>query len=229
MKKKLLSLLLVFSMILPGTISLAYWDVDYSDPISEGIDFIDRFDEAYNSDILSGFPDGSFRPYDFLTREQVAKIFTVYIGYSPNNYYPMQYNPFWDIDSYRWSYYHILDLASIGIINGYPDGSFGPDGYITRGELAQMLYSLQFHFTKDANWYYDYYWNPNINYVDLDYHWAEHPIWVMSCVVDTDFFWDTYETFYPDEPVTRIEAAYMIGKTIYFNHVYFDYYPDKYS
>ena len=35
-------------------------------------------------------------------------------------------------------------LVQLGVIDGYPDGSFGPQNYITRAEFAKMAYTLKY-------------------------------------------------------------------------------------
>ncbi|MDA8334777.1 MAG: S-layer homology domain-containing protein [Peptococcaceae bacterium] len=38
-----------------------------------------------------------------------------------------------------WARTYILELAKAGVINGYPDGTFRPDNYVTRAEFVKML------------------------------------------------------------------------------------------
>ena len=48
-------------------------------------------------------------------------------------------NPFSDVDPSSWAYQSVEQLASAGIINGYPDGTFKGNNDITRYEMAQMV------------------------------------------------------------------------------------------
>ena len=45
-----------------------------------------------------------------------------------------------DIPANHWAYEYIAELAGNGILEGYPDGSFGGDRLMTRYEFATMLY-----------------------------------------------------------------------------------------
>ena len=45
-----------------------------------------------------------------------------------------------DIPANHWAYEYIAKLAGNGILEGYPDGSFGGDRLMTRYEFAAMLY-----------------------------------------------------------------------------------------
>ena len=48
-------------------------------------------------------------------------------------------NPFSDVEPSSWAYQSVEQLASAGIINGYPDGTFKGNKDITRYEMAQMV------------------------------------------------------------------------------------------
>ena len=90
---------------------------------------------AVQAGILKGYPDGSFRPEQEVTREEMAAMLTrmIQLDYSGKN------APFTDVDSERWSYDEIRALAGAGILKGYEDGSFRPERILTRGEMAALL------------------------------------------------------------------------------------------
>lgn len=46
---------------------------------------------------------------------------------------------FTDVPESHWAFKAIEDLADMGIINGYEDGTFKPDAPVTRAEVASML------------------------------------------------------------------------------------------
>ena len=48
-------------------------------------------------------------------------------------------NPFSDVTPQDWAYQAVAQLASQGIVNGYPDGTFQGENNITRYEIAQMV------------------------------------------------------------------------------------------
>lgn len=72
--------------------------------------------------------------------------------------------PFTDIAGH-WAEDTITRWADVGIVNGYPDGTFRPDEFITRAELAKIV-TLAFGLTErtesyiydvqESDWYYDY-------------------------------------------------------------------------
>ena len=48
-------------------------------------------------------------------------------------------NPFSDVTPQDWAYQAVAQLASQGVVNGYPDGTFKGQNNITRFEMAQMV------------------------------------------------------------------------------------------
>ncbi|MDO4541768.1 MAG: S-layer homology domain-containing protein, partial [Bacillota bacterium] len=88
-----------------------------------------------NSGVLQGYPDGTFRPNAFITRAEFATIATRFYRGNPENY---EMAGFTDTAKH-WAKNFINKAAEIGIINGYPDGSFKPDSNITRAEATQLM------------------------------------------------------------------------------------------
>lgn len=48
-------------------------------------------------------------------------------------------NPFSDVPANSWAYDAVNKLAAEGIIDGYPNGTFGGDRLMTRYEMAQIV------------------------------------------------------------------------------------------
>lgn len=47
-----------------------------------------------------------------------------------------------DLNANHWAYTYIIKLSDMGIINGYPDGSFCPEKTISRAEFIRLVISL---------------------------------------------------------------------------------------
>ncbi len=86
-----------------------------------------------NGKIVEGYPDGSFKPGYFITRAELATIASRF-----DNLSPFESNSFSDIDGH-WANKYINSSAQKGWVNGYPDGSFKPDQYITRAEFVTLV------------------------------------------------------------------------------------------
>lgn len=56
---------------------------------------------------------------------------------------PAWENPYSDVPSDAWYYASVEYVSSNGIMNGYADGTFGPERKLSRAHLAQLLYNLE--------------------------------------------------------------------------------------
>lgn len=83
--------------------------------------------------IIKGYPDGNFMPGNFITRAELATIASRFDRLSP-----FVKNSFSDIDGH-WANKYINSAFTKGWINGYPDGTFKPDQYITRAEFVTLV------------------------------------------------------------------------------------------
>ena len=48
-------------------------------------------------------------------------------------------NPFSDVPAGHWAYASVAKLASAGVVDGYPDGTFKGNNLMTRYEMAQIV------------------------------------------------------------------------------------------
>src|SRR5690606_2216989 len=55
-------------------------------------------------------------------------------------------NPFSDLRSDHWAYEAVIKLAAAGLVEGYPDGTFGGDRTFTRYEMAMVLFRILARF-----------------------------------------------------------------------------------
>lgn len=86
--------------------------------------------------IISGYNDGTFKPYQNVTRGQAAKIIANAIGLDVKNVA----NPhFSDVPITSEYYGAIAALANKGIISGYSDGTFKPNAFVQRYHIAKIL------------------------------------------------------------------------------------------
>jgi hypothetical protein len=91
---------------------------------------------AYEKGILTGYPDGTFKPDQRITRAEIAAIIYRYLKLSP----PEQTNiNFLDLTPSHWAFGFIERIRERGIITGYPDNTFRPDSFSTRAEAVVMI------------------------------------------------------------------------------------------
>ncbi|MCH5187151.1 MAG: S-layer homology domain-containing protein [Oscillospiraceae bacterium] len=89
--------------------------------------------------ILDGMGDGTYRPYDYVTREQFAKIAVCILGQQDKAAASLSSTAFTDVDPHSWARGYISYVAENGIIAGYPDGSFAAASYITYAQTVTVL------------------------------------------------------------------------------------------
>lgn len=92
---------------------------------------------------VSGYPDGTFKPEQYITRAEVAAIVAnaCLDGFDNNENYgnPGNYS---DINPKKWYGNDIAYCTMYGVFSGYKDGTFKPDQYITRQELAVVVANM---------------------------------------------------------------------------------------
>lgn len=94
---------------------------------------------AYEREYTLGYPDGTFRPNESITRAEFASLMYKHMGKSiPEGAESLVTKYFYDSVGH-WSSRRISILGSMELINGYPDGSFRPDEYITRAEAVSII------------------------------------------------------------------------------------------
>jgi len=85
--------------------------------------------------ILTGYPEGDFRPQQTITRAEFATIAARFDTLADNAYG----NEFPDVPSDFWAYTYIYSGYRKGWLNGYPEGDFRPQLSITRAETVKVI------------------------------------------------------------------------------------------
>jgi len=98
--------------------------------------FYSFIETAYRHGVISGYSDGTFRPYNNATRAQTVKIVTLAFG---TPIYTPPAPTFRDVPATNPFYGYIETAAHAGIIGGYSDGTFRPYADVTRGQLSKIV------------------------------------------------------------------------------------------
>ena len=98
------------------------------------IDYMLKNVNEQGNDYLSGYPDGTFRPDNELTRAEFA---TMIVNILEPASQKLNKN-FNDINGH-WAKDNILKAANAGYLSGYPDGSFKPNNKITKLEILVSI------------------------------------------------------------------------------------------
>lgn len=86
-----------------------------------------------NAGVITDSRTGYFRPNDAITRAELAAMLAQFAEKKSATIY------FSDVSAGYWAANAIALTANLGWINGYPDGTFGPDKTVTRAELMAMV------------------------------------------------------------------------------------------
>ena len=130
-----------------------------ADPSDSGTDrYLNTKDHVQ---YMTGYPDGSFGPGQNMTRAEAAQMFYALL-LDQNVPHTVSFS---DVPADAWYAEAVNTLASLGMINGYPDGTFRPDAPITRAEFCVIAlafayepedFDCNFRDVSTSDWFYDY-------------------------------------------------------------------------
>lgn len=95
-------------------------------------------------------------------------------------------------------------LSALGVINGNPDGTFNPEGTVTRAQMAKMIYTVRNGGNSDASAYEAL----GTTFTDIGGHWAAG--YIKYCQSIGIIAGKSSTSFAPDAFVTGTEAAKML-------------------
>ncbi|MEK3913041.1 cadherin-like beta sandwich domain-containing protein [Paenibacillus sp. FSL H7-0331] len=152
---------------------------------------------------LSGYPDGTFRPSQAITRAELATILqrigarstTSTTASTPAAGFP-------DVAEGHWAAKAIADMQRSGLMLGDNNGLFRPDDAITRGEVASIAARL-LPATATGN-------APTVDYSDTRNHWASEVIKQASQAGILQGYPDG--TFQPENKLNRAEAVKVLNR-----------------
>ena len=138
--KKFLSLVLALAMTLSlVTISAGAKDFTDSDELS-GVVYEEAVNVMSEMEIIDGYADGDFRPQGTLTRGAAAKIIAcMMLGKTTAEALGTQAAPFKDVPVGSTFAGYIAYCVEAGLIDGYADGTFRPQGTLTGFAFLKML------------------------------------------------------------------------------------------
>ncbi len=152
---------------------------------------------------IGGFPDGSFKPNDYITRAQFAAIATRALKLPPAGR-PANFR---DVPAKYWAANAISQVSDAGLVTGFPDGSFRPEDKITRAQaLVILAKALQ---------------NPNADTSALSRYkdGGSVPTWALPSVAKAAnaniiVSYPDSESIKPNELATRADVAALTYQTM---------------
>ena len=165
-------------------------------PIPEMLNGEDHY--AY----LLGYEDGTVRPNGSISRAEVATVLFRLLKDDVRTQNLTKDNAYSDVSDTAWYAAAVSTLSKMGVISGYPDGTFRPNAPITRAEFAAMI--ARFDETAEAG---------DTPFTDISGHWAENAIgkaygngWVEG---------SSKTVFCPESNLTRAETATLLNRVLH--------------
>ena len=169
--------------------------VEIEDDDALGLNTTDHF--AY----IVGYGNGEVRPQNNITRAEVATIFFRLLTDDVRDENLTKTNRYSDVTRADWYNTAVSTLSSMGIITGYPDGTFRPNAAITRAEFAAI--SARFDSNGDKT---------TAKFSDIATHWAKDEISIAY-----NNGWITgypNGTFGPQRDITRAETMTLVNRVL---------------
>lgn len=169
--------------------------VEIPDDDALGLNNTDHF--AY----VVGYENGEVQPQNSITRAEVAAIFFRLLedGIRSENF--THQNDFSDVAADAWYCSSVSTLSRMGIIAGYPDGTFRPNAPITRAEFAAIATRFDNNGDKTP-----------VSFTDIIGHWAEGEITVAANHGWVSGYGDN--TFRPQNQITRAETMSLVNRVL---------------
>ena len=151
--------------------------------------------------VVSGFPDGTFKPDKTMNRGEISTLLVKAEGIEPENIYQAPFN---DVSKNYWAAKYIKRAVLLGFIQGYSDGTFKPNKIVTRAETVAIIDRFDSIYVPDSVFERPF---PDVH----ENNWAAKFILGAKDAGILEFLDGKY--FEPDRPVTRAEVASMLAKT----------------
>ncbi len=165
--------------------------------------YVNRLNEMK---IVSGYPDGTFKPENSVTRAEFVKLISSAFSLPVSGD-----TVFWDVNDADWFAPFVRGAASVGVVTG-SGGSFRPNDNITRQDASVILYraiSLKYNL-EDGNVFFT-------DETDIASYASVAIRTLASQKIITGM---TDGSFMPQSPTTRAQAATLILKAVDFMSIH---------
>jgi len=136
--KKLVTVLLVAAMVM--SFAGAAFAADFSDTNDLSATAKSSISKLNALNVINGYPDGTFKPGNTITRAEFAKIACIIAGMEKSaEVLKNTPSKFTDVASGQWYTGYVNLSASQGYVKGFPDGTFRPNNQISYAEVVTVL------------------------------------------------------------------------------------------
>lgn len=159
---------------------------------------------------IKGYPDGTFKPQANVTRAEAAQMFATLLN-GGANFGTSQATKFSDASN-DWYSKAINYVVGMGLISGYPNGTFKPNESITRAEFAQMISGYvkkRAEFEQKLSSSFKNEKASTSDFKDVKDHWAKDAIDKLYGNKNVTGYPDG--SFKPNAKITRAEAVTILN------------------
>ncbi|MBQ9092221.1 MAG: S-layer homology domain-containing protein, partial [Anaerotignum sp.] len=150
---------------------------------------------------VQGYPDGTVGPERNITRAEATVIFFRLLQDHVRAELLTAENNFPDVNLDDWFNLGVSTMESGGFVSGYEDGTFRPNGKITRAELATIISNFDELEPATEN-----------RFPDVEGHWAEAYI---NSAAEKGWLSGYDDGLYrPNQYITRAETMSMINRVL---------------
>ncbi len=107
--------------------------------LSEANEYYPAVSYLYRKGTVQGYPDGTFKPENTVSRIEALKFIFSGLDQQVLSGLSARFN---DTSSGQWYSDYLATAYSIGVVQGYPDGSFKPTQGVNRVEFLKMLFAI---------------------------------------------------------------------------------------
>ncbi|MFO7637203.1 MAG: S-layer homology domain-containing protein [Clostridia bacterium] len=118
-----------------------YESIPYSD-LMPGKWYHGSVVSATMTGFMHGYPDNTFRPENYILREEAAKLASLFWGEVDLTGFALGYTDAAQISG--WALEHVKKLVKLDTINDYPDNTIRPRIHLTRAEFVKLFYTYLF-------------------------------------------------------------------------------------
>ena len=133
--KKVLSIVLSIAMVLCMMPAMAFAGTSAAYSDIEGAACEASVELLSELGVVNGYSDGTYKPEKEVTRAEMAKLIVTALGLDPQ----AGTSSFIDMGAAEWAIPYVGYAQSLGIINGYGGGKFGPNDNVTYDQAITMI------------------------------------------------------------------------------------------
>ncbi|MBR4881435.1 MAG: S-layer homology domain-containing protein, partial [Clostridia bacterium] len=203
--KKLISLLLILTMLIPMSIfAVEGTDIPFTD-VKESHWWYDAIAYCYENELLKGMSETEFGPTVTLTRAMFVQALATFEGVGADDLRD-EVSPFTDVKPNHWFYTSVEWARQQGIVGGMTETTFSPNGALTRAQMARLFHQYAIYKELDTDITAD---------LSAFEDAAKIPAWAldgMKYCVGTELFVGSDNKLTPSATATRAQLATVIMK-----------------